>query len=187
MFEKLYKNYDGTASPHCLIELDRKQLSRFEKYTIHIQNLSLDNGLHYQSIKYGRNVRTRSQNGQKKIMLSKMLKNYLLITADKDEVINNFKDIVCISECDLNIHLPHERQNHHSGVVVLALACYNKNLKFQGIDLIQSDTRCIKSCKNNIITKSNNHFQCVGMYYSFGNRAQYKIADGSSVALIRSQ
>ena len=60
LFENIYRNYDGTSSPHCLIELDKKQLNRVQKYSIHLQNISLKNGLSYESVKHGKTVRCHS-------------------------------------------------------------------------------------------------------------------------------
>ena len=46
-----------------------------------------------------------------------------------------------------------------------------------------NETICdaIKASKNNIITKENNHNGSVGHYYSYGNRGNFGMVDGSSV------
>ena len=45
----------------------------------------------------------------------------------------------------------------------------------------ESVFKAIKTSKNNVITKKNNHNGSSGYYYSYGNRSNFGMIDGSSV------
>ena len=68
-----------------------------------------------------------------------------------------------------------------SGIVLLAVIHLNKYRKRYGQCWERKHFDIVSSCKDNIIIPSNSHYQSSGYYFSWGNRANYKTEDKSSI------
>lgn len=89
-YSKLYNDIilDNSSNAHCLLELSTTMLTRMCDNVITLRGLSCDNGVEYNSIEYGGNVRCNvkrrlglSNNYSDVIDLTKVKHNYIIIVA----------------------------------------------------------------------------------------------------------
>ena len=187
----------GVSKPTALIELSKTQWKRFSKNSIHLQGLyrKVVNGNApqslYSEIKFGSNINTPKCRVSSvevsfvnHINLNKTKKNFMMITSDKAECVNFFKD-VCVFDTCMNqiIDSMSKKKIYLSGVVVLMLAALpGHNTKLKPRTVFNNELyKEVKKAKSDV-KKSFDHFGSVGEVYAFGNKPNYGIVDESSVA-----
>ena len=110
------------------------------------------------------------------LQLSKLDNNIVIIVTSNNNVnIINDNNMIVTSSCTL---VDKDTTFNGSGLDVLFMAIKEKEIdpsRTKPIPTItnwsQAMLKAIKSCKPNIVTKTNKHFESVGRIYSFGNRA----------------
>ena len=188
---KLYNDIilDNSSNAHCILELSTPMFTRMCDNTITLRGLSCENGVQYNTIEYGRNIRCNakrrlglSNNCSDVIDLTRVKHNYIIIVALCEECLRVFPNIHIINSGCIYEHL--NKSCNSSGYVLLSIATSknpqgNKNRKKWN----KEDFILLKRCKNNIIKKNNNHHNSIGHYFSFGNKAKFEVKDDSSIGL----
>ena len=200
MDESLSLLYDDVVKqPTTLIELSNSELKRFKDNIMHLSGLHVHKHSTtnkstlplYSTVTYGSNINRRKKNVSfidtsfvNYIDLRKTKKNFVMITANKNECLKAFKNIFVLDTC-MSIILDTERKvkKYQSGIVVLMIAAVPRRKNHQlGQKLFDNDLYTqVKKCKTNI-KESFDHFGTVGEVYAFGNKPNYKIVDYSSVS-----
>ena len=184
------------------IEFRLRQFNRYEKNTIHLSGLTeIPSATKnkttlplYSKVKYGTNVNKRKLNVSfvdtsfvNYIDLKKTKKNFIMITANKNEYMNKFKDVFIFDTCMSRIQNSNTKiTKYQSGIVVLMIAAVPR-VKRDTSQLIVFDDCLyteVKKCKPDI-KKSFDHFCSTGEVYAFGNKADYKVVNNSSVGEFR--
>ena len=113
------------------------------------------------------------------INISKIKDNYTVIVAPTGEISSIFPHLHVLLVGDLYQHCPVQKSK--SGYVLLFVGT-SYNCKLVEKWMWDADNfKLLKKCKRNIIRKTNDHHESVGHYFSFGNRANFKITKESSV------
>ena len=186
----LFWKGNNCASPHTVIELSCTEYNAMKDNSIHVEGAALgtcdgNDVQWYSKFKCGPNIITgkvkRSgmpNNGcLKDVKLGEMKGKYFIITCDKKEF-NCDTSIFIISSqwCDCN------KYNREMSGKLLLMYCVDDHQKnCTGWEWNASIWNAMKGSKNNIITKKNNHNGSSGHYYSYGNRCNFGVVDGSSV------
>ena len=172
-------------NPHYLIELSSRDIKKMKDNSIIVTSFSRTTPSNkknstccYESVSFGKNVVIESNGNDKKdssIKLSKMLGNYVLILADKDDVLRSDVNTVLIQN-DL-----HQSDTYKpSGYVLLVFAVLDTKNK-GGMCWENKHIQMCYQSKANTITETTKHFRSTGSSYSFGNRANYGMINGSSI------
>ena len=108
------------------------------------------------------------------IDLTKVKHNYCIVVARTEECIKFFPNLCTINIGDLYQHCPIDSVS--SGYSILLLACakqVSSNEQHKKWD--EKDFILLKRCKQNTLKKNNNHYESVGHYFSFGNKADFQV------------
>ena len=200
MHDLLLKTY-GDAKvrhPSTLIELSNTELKRHTKNTIHLSGLiehqlaSMNNKSLplYSKVTYGSNINKRKRRVSfvdtsfvNYVDLKKTRKNYIMITANKDEYLNQFKDVFFFDTCMSTImEYESKARKYQSGVVLLMVAAIPRMKRDYSVPVLFNNNlyKQVKKCKPDI-KKSFDHYGSTGEVYAFGNKPNYKICDQSSI------
>ena len=139
MNESLSLLYDDEVKqPTTLIELSNSELKRYKNNTIHLSGLNVhpksttNNSTLplYSTVTYGSNINRRKKNVSfvkttfvNYIDLRKTTKNFVLITANKNECLKVFKNVFVFDTCMSTILDIEKKENRYqSGIVGLMIA-----------------------------------------------------------------
>ena len=176
--------------PHTLIELSCNEYADMKANSIHVEGPcsgTCDGNVvqWYTKFTFGSNIIAANikkakmpNNGcLKDIKIGEMKGKYLIITCDKHEYEED-KSIYIIGSQWCN----NEQYNREmSGKLILMYCIDDHQTHLTGWEWDKSILTAMKASKNNIITKANNHNGSMGSYFSYGNRGNFGMIDGSSV------
>ena len=184
----MYKDYKNNfqTSSHCLVELSNRQFERMRKNVIIVSGITDLKDVQYPNIEYGKNIRCQRKKrvhvtnmATDLINISKIKGNYIVIVSPKAEMCRIFPHLHVLYNGDLYQHCPSQKTK--SGYVLLFIGATYKSKCAQNYMWDADDFKLLKKCKRNIICKTNSHHGSVGHYFSFGNKANFKITKESSV------
>ena len=143
----------------------------------------------YKSVNYGNNIRFVTKKRDQLINtvsdvidLTKVKHNYCIVVARTEECIKFFPNLCIINVGALYQHCPIDSVSSGYSILLLASAkSSSENEPRNKWD--QDDFLLLKRCKQNVIKKKNNHYNSVGHYFSFGNKAAFRVENNSSVSL----
>ena len=105
---------------------------------------------------------------------------FFLITSRKQDVLSLYKDTLIV---DGSCHKTINDETYHPSGIVILMFCKLQNTKQQkGYKWGLHQANCCKATKENIMDSQSSHHGSTGSYYSVGNRGNYGMNDGSSVA-----
>ena len=172
---------------HCLMELSQTEWKRWKDSSIHVSGRveKLEMGtkhILYKNIKVGKKIEKMKKksmcNGRliwwEEINLAVMKHGLFLITTPKDELLAHTTVQIVDTVANSDNHKP-------SGVVVLLICRLDSLRDRTGWAWGYEHFKCMKESKPNIIGGSLEHFGSEGHYYSYGNKGNFGIVDGSSV------
>jgi hypothetical protein len=162
--------------------MSKTEFNRHKDNVIHVEGpyFSTDRKeLFYHNIDFGKNLKLHStftnNNGMrirhKSILIQKTKKRYVFITANKEECISMFPELL-VSSSTTN--------TDPSGKVLLMACCLDNGKSYRCNRWDKDDFKSIKSCKPNILSASSHHGS-VGYYASFGNKGSFDKTVDSSV------
>ena len=176
-------------SPHCVIELSSKTWQTLKDNSIHLEGMltgkrNEKNVKWYSTYECGRNIKLCKKKGAgmpdngslKEIKISEMKKKFFIITCNKAEVIE--EEVFIVDECAYNDENVNEKR---SGVILLCICMHDHQKHTTGWEWGIGIYKTITASKNNVIKKKNNHHQSLGGFYSYGNRGNFGMVNGSSV------
>lgn len=180
-----------SATPVHLIELSIRDMKKMKDNSIIVTSIQRNNGkyneistCYYKTVEYGNNIQIERSSiigvdgkaiEYEDILLSKIKGNYILILALKSEILDSDNNTVIIQNSF--------NQSDHikpSGYVLLVYAILDKNNPTKVIWENEHVQICHDS-KPNTISDKNQHFGSSGYIYTFGNRANYGMINGSSI------
>ena len=201
---------EKNPSPHCIIELSPREVKRMKENTIHLGGMSIKNDKQqktivtsYNQVQYGKNVKSGTTNkyhdGNRydKVNLNKMSRNFIAITANKEDCIDNTDDVASVpasyrrrsSHFDTGkVENGSGKEDNCSGIMLLFLGVMDVEVPKRESSWSQENTRKLKYAKNNILASSKSkHFDSDGQYYSFGNKGNFGMIGNSSVGIYGSK
>ena len=172
---------------HCLMELSQTEWKRYKDSSIHVSGRveKQETGckhILYDTINIGKKIQKIKKksmcNGKliwwEEINLAVMKHGLFLITTPKEELLSNTTVQIVDTVANSGNHKP-------SGVVVLLICRLDPLRDRTGWAWGDEHFKCMKQSKPNIIGGSLAHFGSEGYYYSYGNKGNFGIVDGSSV------
>lgn len=177
-------------APHIVIQLSSNQYQSMKENFVHVTDATLgtcdgNQVQWYKKFTYGANVISRKKknggmprNGAlKDIKISEMPGRCFDITCNKSVFTNDTNVYIIDSQCS-NVDSKNEVT---TGIILLLYCVDDHQCHVTGWEWNQMVFKAIKTSKNNVITKKNNHNGSSGFYYSYGNRGNFGMIDGSSV------
>ena len=173
------------ATPHILLELSHRLMQRLLSNSIHLSNMYVDNNkIYYNDIEVGKNVITKKSHigrginvsgDLSELKLQEIKGNYFIITINKSELFK-FKELMHV----IPLHYGMTNENN-SGRLMIMMAVLK--VKQSNTALLWSNKHydAVRRCKKNVMTKKNSHHGSNGEYFSFGNKAEYKLVNNSSI------
>ena len=180
-----------------VVELSTTQWDRFNSNSILVEDIvmytSVDNQplVSYNKITYGKNIKKPKrrqcmslgkQLHYKQPAIANMDGGYFFITTQKKDILQLNKDVLIVDGSSQTTGKGNGGKYCPSGIVIL-MFCKLQNIKqAKGYKWGSHQAKFLKVTKNNIMDCHSSHFGSTGSYYSFGNRGNYGMIDGSSVA-----
>ena len=182
----------SNVTPHCLWHLSSIEWKHMKNFAIHATDLFLGEITTFSHVTLGANVvaplkKTTSHGNTiiwKELNLSVMTGGFVYITTttrDIQSMVDANSVILIDSTNGCSCNQNQKDNSNLSGIVLLAAIHLNKYRKRNGNFWGKQHFDIAYSCKNNILTESTSHHQSSGYYYSWGNRANYRTVDLSSV------
>ena len=169
-----------------IVELSHRQFKRMRENVLLVSGITNKKDIEYQNIVYGKNIRCQRKKrveltnmATDVINISKIKGSYIVIVSPKVEMCSIFPHLHVLYNGDLYQHCP--SQHSKSGYLLLFIGATYKSKCVQHNMWDADDFKLLKKCKRNIIRKTNDHHGSVGHYFSFGNRANFKKTNKSSV------
>lgn len=139
--------------------------------------------IQYQNINFGSNVKTAvthtMNNTNLHININRIKKQFYVIACKRSEVLD------LLDESRIHFLQSSLNDNLLSGYIILFYAM-NKDIPDENWTI--QDIIKLRSCKKSIIgTATTENFGSMGEYWSFGNKAEYRINNQSSVGLYRNK
>ena len=187
---ELFSTNNSCSMPHTLIEMSYNEYVSMKDNSIHLEGAALgtcdgNEVQWYRKFTCGANVITAKIKKAdmpnnaclKDIKIGEMKGKYLLITCNKSEYEMD-KSIYIINSTRCN----NDNYDKKMSGKLLLMYCIDQYQKHcTGWEWNQSICNAMKASKNNIITKENNCNSSAGHYYSYGNRGNFGMVNGSSV------
>ena len=124
-----------------------------------------------------KNAKMPNNGALKDVKVSEMCGKYFGITCNKEEFQRNHNVFIIDSQsCEES-----DIKEKKSGILLLMYCVDDYQKHNTGWKWDDNLFKAMKSSKNNIITKKNNHNGSTGNYYSYGNKGNFALVDGSSV------
>ena len=187
-------NNKNKGSPFILMELSMRDYKRMRHNMIELTDIFLfEDMFAYHNVQYGKNIRFSSQKGNatandncgvKAIQLKQMKQNYIIAVADKSEVLKNccHNNIIILRHSSQCVGNDEDKNKIElSGKLVLMVATMKINKSANDMCWNTNLFKTVKDCKNSVIDENNSHNGSEGYHFSFGNKAQYKMVNDSSV------
>ena len=177
--------YEKSKAPHCVFELIERDRSRIIKNSIHLSGMTINkydghshNVVSYKKIELGEYFRSKNRSkksgskSQISLNLGKMAGQYVVVTANKAEVVENAPNFIVLSS--VSNSNKKETKSNASGVVVLMMTALSRKAENKSSMWKDSDNAQLRSAKKNILSSGKGkHFGSLGEYYSFGNKEFY--------------
>ena len=178
---------------YCLLHLSNREWNRLKNNSFHLAGLQHGKVTSYSKVTIGPNIVAplkKSTSGDtpifwKEINLSQTKGTYCCFTTTIDEIsdlVDNQKIILIDSFEGSSKSRAFNDKASSSGVVLLSIMHLDKKNHHNRWSWGNAHWQTIKSCKNNIMTKTNRHHDSRGGYYSYGNKGFYGLIGNSSVS-----
>ena len=184
-------------SPHCLLELSRREWLRHKDNAIHLSGLyTIENGRnikkYFRIVNAGCNVKLKkthkslNENGignyfYQEINIDQMKGGYIMIIMDKIEL-EREKDLIILDTTRRSNANDNNDNNYHpSGKVILMVTTLSHQYGNHGYIWGKDEYMSVNKVKSNTIKNENQHFGSEGKVYSFGNRGNFGMINDSSV------
>ena len=141
--------------------------------------MNLGNGI---KIVHEKGVSNKKTIHWKQIFFGRLKHSFLGIVTKKENILflnDNF--FICSTPNNEDLNSKNCVRKKLSGMILLCLAKYISQVRSTMYKWGKKESLLLKMCKRDVMNVTNSHHGSTGKYYSFGNRAKYRIMEQSSV------